>query len=214
MMKFENVKKSLCYGNLKKAVFGAYDANDRSKSEILSITELEVAEHLKNYEVDFQDVYNDYNDDDIIVDLDDFFYDGMEYNNLEINLKYSNNSYNWNSSAIFNYDVLEINSIEYVAVKFHRFGDVRGNYTDYMLLNISIDKFHEELIELISYFDFDFEGSSVSVSYNIFNECCIYNIYSEGLNIDLYDVYLDIDNTNEDTTQESIMQFLKENDYI
>ena len=98
MLKFENVKNDLCYGSLKKAIFGAYDANDRSKKEILSITELEVAEHLKNYEIDFQDIYNDYNeyDNNKIVDLDDFFYDDMEYDNLYINLKDSNNSYNWN----------------------------------------------------------------------------------------------------------------------
>lgn len=218
MLKFENVKNELCYGNLKKAIFGAYDANDRSKKEILSITELEVAEHLKEYEIDFQDIYNDYNnynDDDKIVDLDDFFYDDMEYDNLYINLKNSNNSYNWNCSAVFNYDVVEINDIEYVAIKFHRFGDVRGNYTDYMLLKIDLNEFYEVLNELTCYFDFNFEGNNISVNYNIFNESCIYNIiYSEDLNIDIYDVYIDIDNTNEDTTKASIVNFLKENEYI
>ena len=216
MLKFENVKNDLCYGSLKKAIFGAYDANDRSKKEILSITELEVAEHLKNYEIDFQDIYNDYNeyDNNKIVDLDDFFYDDMEYDNLYINLKDSNNSYNWNCSAVFNYDVLEINDFEYIAIKFHRFGDVRGNYTDYMLLKMSIDEFYEVLNELTCYFDFDFKGSNISVDYNIFNESGVYNIYSEDLNIDIYDTYIDIDNTNEDTTKASIMQFLKENNYI
>ena len=216
MLKFENVKNDLCYGNLKKAIFGAYDANDRSKKEILSITELEVAEHLKNYEIDFQDIYNDNNDnnDNKIVDLDDFFYDDMEYDNLYINLKDSNNSYNWNCSAVFNYDVIEINDIQYIAIKFHRFGDVRGNYTDYMLLKMSIDDFYEILNELTCYFDFDFKGSNISVDYNIFNESGVYNIYSEDLNIDIYDVYIDIDNTNEDTTKTSIMQYLKENNYI
>ena len=216
MLKFENVKNDLCYGSLKKAIFGAYDANDRSKKEILSITELEVAEHFKNYEIDFQDIYNDYNeyDNNKIVDLDDFFYDDMEYDNLYINLKDSNNSYNWNCSAVFNYDVLEINDIEYVAIKFHKFGDVRGNYTDYMLLKIDLNEFYEILSELSCYFDFNFEGNNINVDYNIFNESGVYNIYSEDLNIDIYDVYIDIDNTNEDTTKASIMQYLKENNYI
>lgn len=219
MLKFENVKNDLCYGNLKKAIFGAYDANDRSKNEILSITELEVAEHLKNYEIDFQDIYNDYNDNNDynynkIVDLNDFFYDDMEYDNLYINLKNSNNSYNWNCSAVFNYDVIEINNIEYIAIKFHRFGDVRGNYTDYMLLKIDLNEFYEVLSEVPCYFDFNFEGNNINVDYNIFNESGVYNIYSEDLNIDIYDVYIDIDNTNEDTTKASIMQYLKENNYI
>lgn len=219
MLKFENVKNDLCYGNLKKSIFGAYDANDRSKNEILSITELEIAEYLKNYEIDFQDIYNDYNDNNDynynkIVDLNDFFYDDMEYDNLYINLKNSNNSYNWNCSAVFNYDVIEINNIEYIAIKFHRFGDVRGNYTDYMLLKIDLNEFYEVLSEAPCYFDFNFEGNNINVDYNIFNESGVYNIYSEDLNIDIYDVYIDIDNTNEDTTKASIMQYLKENNYI
>lgn len=214
MLKFENVKNDLCYGNLKKAVFGVYDANDRSEKEILSITELEVAEYLKDYEVDFQDVYNDYNNDDIIVDLDEFFYDNIEYDNLYINVKHSNNSYNWSSSAIFNYDVLEINDIEYVAIKFHRYGDVRGNYTDYMLLNMDLEAFYEELSELNSYLDVDFEGNNISVDYSVLNEYGVYTIYSADLDIDECDICIDIDNTSEDTAKESIMKFLKENNYL
>ena len=215
MLKFENVKNELCYGNLKKAVFGVYDANDRSKSEILSITELEVAEYLKDYEVDFQDIYNYNNEDNnIIVDLDEFFYDNIEYDNLYINVKHSNNSYNFGSSAIFNYDVLEINDIEYVAIKFHRFGDVRGNYTDYMLLKINSYEFYELLSELICWFDVDYEGNNISVDYSVLNESSVYNIYSDDLDIDIYDTYIDIDNTSEDTAKESIMKFLKENNYL
>ena len=215
MLKFENVKNDLCYGNIKKAVFGVYDANDRSEKEILSITELDVVEYLKEYEIDFQDIYNYNNEDNNnIVDLDNFFYDNIEYDNLYINVKHSNNSYNWNCSAIFNYDVLEINDIEYVAIKFHRYGDVRCNYTDYMLLKINSDEFYELLSELICYFDFDYKGNNISISYNIFNECSVYNLYSDDLDIDIYDTYIDIDNTNEYTTKESIVQFLKENNYL
>lgn len=63
----------------------------------------------------------------------------------------SGNSYNWSGPVVFQYRFFEYRDRVYTAICFHRFGDVRGNYTKYAILNCD----EEEFWELLSDFYFD-----------------------------------------------------------
>lgn len=217
MLKFETIKNQLSFGTLKNAVFGAYDANDRTEKELLSLTELDVLEHLKDDEIDFSELVNEYNDwelEESNIDLDNFYYNDEEFENISIEIEKQDNSYNWNSSAVFNYDFIKINDIEYVAIKFHRFGDVRGNYTDYMLLNLQHHEFLEKLMELNTYTHVEINNINIELSYNIFNESCCYDVWSDDLGIYEQNVYIDLDNTSIEIIKKGLKKYLIDNDYL
>lgn len=217
MLKYGMIKEQLSFGDLKKVVFGYYDAHDRTKKELLSLTELDVLEHLASDEVDFSELVNEYNEwelDESIIDLDDFYYNDKEFENIEIEIEKQDNSYNWNSSAVFNYDFIKINGYEYVSIKFHRFGDVRGNYTDYMLLNLTHQEFLEKLLELNTYVEININDYNIELSYNIFNEACCFNVWSADL--DLYEdaLCIDLDTSSLETIKEGFEKYLIDNGYI
>lgn len=98
-----------------------------------------------------------------------------------------NNSYNWFCTATFDYTLYN----EYTLIKFHRFGDVRGNYTDYLLLDLGEYEFIEKLSELYSVANIEIEGVDYSIQYNLLSENGVYNVYSDD--IELYDTYFESD---------------------
>lgn len=191
---------------------GAYtvDRNER-KSRNLEIGAIDLVEALKPYEVNFKALYK--------VDFDDVVYDDAQGNYESIDLDItSNNSYNWSAQVVFNYNEIEVidrygMEHKYITVKFHRFGDVRGNYTDYMVLDMSLDYFYEVLFEASQVFcDIDYKGVSYSISTDIFKEGCVFNIYSDDANIDDYNKYLNIDNLrNKKDIKKALASYLKEN---
>ena len=166
--------------------------NER-KSRNLEIGAIDLVEALKPYEVNFKALYK--------VDFDNVVYEDMQgdYESIDLDIT-ANNSYNWNAQVVFNYNEIEVidrygMEHKYIAVKFHRFGDVRGNYTDYMVLDMSLDEFYEVLAEASRvYCDIEYKGVSYSISTDIFKEACVFDIYSDDANMDEYDQYLDIDN--------------------
>lgn len=115
---------------------------DRRVNKYLDIRPKGLIEALKEYEVDAKKVMG--------CDLDDFVWEGAEPTVVvEIlnDRNSSGNSYNWNSDIVFNWDTYRIDDREFLAVKFHISGDVRGNYTDLMLLDMTLDKFVEVLLD-------------------------------------------------------------------
>ena len=191
---------------------GAYtvDRNER-KSRNLDIGAIDLVEALKLYEINFKALYK--------VDFDNVVYDDEHGNYESIDLDItSDNSYNWNAQVVFNYDEIEVvdrygMEHRYIAVKFHRYGDVRGNYTDYMVLDMSLDEFYEVLADASRvYCEIDYKGDYYEISTDIFKESCVFDIYSNEADIDECGVYLDIDNLrNKKDIKKALVNWLKEN---
>ena len=191
---------------------GAYtvDRNER-RSRNLEIGAINLVETLKPYEINFKALYK--------VDFDDVVYNDEQGNFESIDLDItSNNSYNWSAQVVFNYNKIEVidrygMEHKYVTVKFHRYGDVRGNYTDYMVLDMSLDEFYEVLADASRvYCEIEYKGEYYEISTDIFKESCVFDIYSVGANIDEYDQYLDIDNLrSKKDIKKALVNWLEEN---
>lgn len=190
--------------------FGECVVSENAKhSKNLEIGALDIVEALKPYEINFKAFYK--------VDFDDVVYDDAQGDYISIDLDVtSNNSYNWNGQVVFNYNEIKVTDKydidrNYISIKFHRFGDVRGNYTDYMVLDLSIDEFYEVLAEASRvYCDIEINDTCYSISTDIFKEACVFDIYTND--DDLYDVYLDIDNLrNKKDIKKALKEYLKNN---
>ena len=213
MLKAKRILNDLKH-NLKgtKRVFGYYDVeHNERESKNLSISNLDIIRALAPYEIDFKKLYN--------VDFDDVIYEDKEGNYFSLDTDYkntANNSYNWSSQVVFNYQQIQvINEYDeehvYIAIKFHRFGDVRGNYTDYMVLDMSMDDFYEVIMEATRVYttvtikDVDYE-----ITTDCFKEGCLFDIYSSDS--DDYDVCLNIDNLRSKASiKKAVREWLKEN---
>lgn len=189
--------------------FGYYQANNHKYSKNLDIGALSIVKALKPYEINFKALYK--------VDFDDVVYNDAQGNYELIDLDItSNNSYNWSGQVVFNYNEIKIIDNygidnHYITIKFHRYGDVRENYTDYMVLDMSLDEFYNILLECTRVsVEIEYKNTYYTISTDIFKECCVFDIYSSD--IDDYDVYLDIDNLrNKKDIKKALIKCLKDN---
>lgn len=167
---------------------------------------IEVMNKLSEFQVDLiTEEYDEENDEynEIYCDSVDEYMDYMESLGYIDTTNYkANNSYNWNSpvSNHFNYNIYNhIDGGILVEFKVHRFGDVRSNYTDTVLL-----QFNNEY----EFFDCITEcNKNVTIEVNDQE----YYIYINALN-DAKEVYCDggyIGETYEDD-YESIVEYLLE----
>ena len=167
---------------------------DRQSNKYLDIRLRELIEALKPYEVNANRVMG--------CDFDDYIWEDVEPN-VEIveadGYNSCGNSYNWCSDIVVNWYTYIINGSKYLAVKFHISGDVRGNYTDTMLLNMDLDDFFEVLMDSTqAYFSTSIWKYNVSFSTDACREGNVFNIYitdKDGNEVcDEYDKYVsDID---------------------
>ena len=191
--------------------WGGSRAHNKQKSRNLDIGAIDLVEALKPYEVNFKALYK--------VDFDNVVYNDEQGNYESIDLDItSDNSYNWSAQVVFNYNEIEVIDRDgmghkYVTVKFHRYGDIRGNYTDYMVLDMSLNEFYEVLADAsLVYCGIEYKGACYSISANIFKESCVFDIYSNEADIDEYDQYLDIDNLrSKKDIKKALVNWLKEN---
>ena len=224
MLKAKKILNDLKH-NLKgtKRVFNYYDVDHNEReSKNLSISNLDIIRALAPYEIDFKKLYN--------VDFDDVIYEDKEGNYISLDTDYkntANNSYNWNSQVVFNYQQIQVitddyhvnyrghdltNHKEYIAIKFHRYGDVRGNYTDYMVLDMSMGEFYEIIMEATRvYTTITIKNVDYEITTDCLKEGCIFDVWSNDGD-DLYDVYLDIDNLRSKASiKKALREYLKEN---
>ena len=138
---------------------------------------LEVFENLKDYEITKYDYYNPETDEyeeiefnssyDFIIHMEDLY--GIEETRCD-------NSYNWGSPISNNFYFNEYYNSEldeyYYVVGIHKYGDVRGNYTDSFVLKFDNDyEFLELLDESSKFYTLkDKEGNDVYFDLRIVNE--------------------------------------------
>ena len=141
---------------------------------------LDVLNYIKEYE--FTSIEDDvYDEDGYYLDTNiteftdiDAFYDWLDqYEYKEVNC---DNSYNWGSPLSNDIDFTIYRNITlneyYVIMKIHRYGDVRGNYTDEFILKYdSDDDFYESLLNCNKFWSYtDNDGVIWYCDINIFSD--------------------------------------------
>ena len=205
MLKVKTIIRDLKHLKGNK-IFNYYDVErNAQRSKNLEIGMITLVEELARYEVDFKKLYG--------VDFDDVIYNDAQgdYCNIDLDVE-SDNSYNWNGQRVFNFNLINVDGTNYVTIKFHRYGDVRGNYTDYMVLDFNrLDLFFEVMMEASSvYTCVNVRGVEYEISTDIFNEACVFRIYSNDADIDDDHAVLDIDNLrNKKDIKKALIEYLK-----
>lgn len=122
------------------------------------------------------------------------------------------NTYNWNGRIMhdFDYRYCQTNKDEfYVAIQVHRFGDVRGNYTEFALFKF---EYFEEFIETIDTICsekmggcFEYKGKHYYYDFSIFSEWL--RVWCEETQED-FDIYA----YNDESFKEEIDKLEKESE--
>ena len=211
MLKAKRILRDLKHG-LKgtKTIFGTYDSSNMKESKNLDISVLDVVRALAPYEIDFKSLYG--------VDFDDVMYDDAQGNYISIDTDVNcNNSYNWNSQVIYCFRTVKVQDQYgkthlYKAIMFHRYGDVRENYTDHMVLDIDEYDFVSTLSESTSVCSLiTCKGNTYEISTDCFKEACQFDIYNLTTGDDDYDVCLSIDNyRNKKDIKKGLVAYLQE----
>lgn len=186
-------------------IFGYYDTVNQKETKNLGMSVFGIIRALSEYEIDFRKEYR--------VDYDDVVYEDKEGNYDLLTISKSDNSYNWSSMVTFNFDELEVDDRKLIAVKFHRYGDVRGNYSDYMVLDMTLDNFYEVIMEASRIgVTVNYKGNRYDISTDAFKEGCCFDVYCNTTDTDLCDILLDIDNTRSlKSIKKALTQYFKEN---
>jgi hypothetical protein len=192
-----------------KTIFGYYDSENRKESKNLEMSELDLVRALAQYEIDFRKLYG--------VDYDDALWEDKEGNYELLDLDYgkADNSYNWSSQLVFNFNQIKVvdkygEDHIYIAFRVHRYGDVRGNYTDTMILDMDMTSFLEECMDASRvYTTVTIKGRDYHISSDCLKEGCLFDIYSNDADIDDYDVVLDIGNLrNKKDIKKAVKEYL------
>ena len=150
--------------------FGSYHELDALETDGFTINIIDVLEALEPYEIP-----------ESIEGLTEsgYIYDDCDYK--------GDNSYNWLApiNHHFDFKVYDNDNTDcdvcYVEFKVHRFGDVRGNYTESVVLEFMNDyEFYETLSECNKYNTIEIDGINYSVDVNIFSDT--FEVYDDNGN--------------------------------
>ena len=192
---------------------GGYPSDDW-----LGIDTLDICKALAPYEIDYE-LY----DSDQLPDEKDMYGFSADYATRYIDylieldfienwdMADSNNTYNWSASVSNDIDYTVFNSLVdnsvYVLFKVHRFGDVRGNYTDNCILHFDSESYWLEAFSGVSksvYIDVDEVEYAVEIEF-----------WNEGLNVyrtDTWDYLFTDYGYNIDEATEEIKEKLASDD--
>ena len=140
--------------------FGDYHELGTLETDDFAINIIDVLEALEPYEIP-----------ETIEELTEggYIYDDCDYK--------GDNSYNWSAPINHNFDFKVYNNNNtandacYVEFKVHRFGDVRGNYTDSVVLEFMGDyEFYEALSECNKYNSIEIDDNNYNIDINIFSD--------------------------------------------
>ena len=140
--------------------FGDYHELETLETDDFTINIIDVLEALEPYEIT-----------ESIEELTEsgYIYDDCDYK--------GDNSYNWLApiNHHFDFKVYDNDNTDcdacYIEFKVHRFGDVRGNYTESVVLQFDSDyEFLETLSECNKYSTIEIDGNNYNVDVNIFSD--------------------------------------------
>lgn len=164
MNRLDNVIKDI--ENVNKGAYAwIYDDNGNIKDDVICGNVLDLLYELKNYEIETTEKSIDW----IVEHATNRW-----------------NTYNWNANIDHHIDVaeLEINGYTYMAIMVHRYGDVRGNYTDRFVV-----KFDDisEIYELNSRIQYKDINDRYTCDIDIFSEW--YNVWDNDNQTDVGEFY-------------------------
>ena len=140
--------------------FGSYHELDALETDDFTINIIDVLEALEPYE--------------ITESIEELTEGGYIYNDCDYK---GDNSYNWLAPINHNFDFKiydnenTADGVCYIEFKVHRFGDVRGNYTETVVLQFDSDyEFLETLSECNKYSTVEIDGNNYNVDVNIFSD--------------------------------------------
>lgn len=140
--------------------FGSYHELGRLETDDFTINIIDVLKALEPYEIT-----------ESIEELTEsgYIYDDCDYK--------GNNSYNWNAPVNhdFNFNIYNndntANDACYIEFKVHRFGDVRGNYTENVVLEfMNKYEFYEVVAACNKYNTIEIDGINYNIDVNIFSD--------------------------------------------
>ena len=140
--------------------FGSYHELDALEIDDFTINIIDVLKALEPYE--------------ITESIEELTESGYIYNDCDYK---GDNSYNWMAPVNhhFNFNIYDNENtacgVCYIEFKVHRFGDVRGNYTESVMLEFMNDyEFYEALSECNKYNTIEIDGINYSVDVNILSD--------------------------------------------
>ena len=150
---------------------------------------------LKSHEITSDTMVEIFTDDDEVEEIpfQKWLYDYSDMKCLECG-----NSYNWTSplSHDINYEVYgyDMDSTVYIVIRVHKTGDIRGNYTDEIIVKFdSYDSFIYDTMDYARKFidlDFDYDGENYKATIRL-------DWYSDSMDVSVctenYDDVLDLD---------------------
>ena len=157
----------------------------------LEIDTINILKDMEEYELDWYD-FRYYTEDDDGNEIEVDIFEGCEtgeqildalaeYGYIEDTYFAADNSYNWSApvSNDFDFKVYRdfVSDGVFVDFSVHRFGDVRGNYTDSVIYHFdSVDEFYELLLNCNKYVQIGNYG----VCFDLFNDG--FDVYDEAGN--------------------------------
>ena len=168
--------------------------------EALTVDVIPILEELKGWESDmlierYDEDEDEYTEEDA-ENIDEYLEYLEEIGELSDLYDYKgDNSYNWASPLSNHIDIRVYKGVsgrEYTELKVHRFGDVRGNYTETTLLEFDSDfTFYEILLEGSKSVDVEVEGVEYSVTVEATSDMLqVYN-RETGADFEVYAVDMD-----------------------
>jgi hypothetical protein len=115
----------------------------------------------------------------------------------------TDNTYNINSDVVINYEEFQMYGRDevYVRCRFHRYGDVRGNYTEWIYLEMNIDEFMEILYSQHKIVEVPITYNDEEYVITVFTNCIgeYYDINCEELGLNESVVKFDVEHAIENT---------------
>ena len=197
-MTIENVKEEIKLVDEKRG----YDYDDEY---CLYVNVQDFLDVLKPYEVKPYEVVEMSTDDEI----EEIPFQTWLYEHSDMDRLHCGNSYNWTSplSHDINYEVYghDMDSTVYIVIRVHKTGDIRGNYTDEIIVKFdSYDSFIYDTMDYARKFidlDFDYDGENYKATIRLdwYSDSMDVSVYTENYDdvLDLDGVYLQGENQQE-----------------